>query len=49
MKVPLSVPGMTDEMKKSVMQVLDSHRYIKGPKVSEFEGNFAKYCGAQYG
>jgi dTDP-4-amino-4,6-dideoxygalactose transaminase len=49
MKVPLSVPTITGEMKKAALEVLDSHRYIKGPKVSEFEEKFAKYCGVLYG
>ncbi len=49
MKVPLSVPTITGEMKKAALEVLDSHRYIKGPKVSEFEEKFAKYCGVSCG
>jgi dTDP-4-amino-4,6-dideoxygalactose transaminase len=49
MKVPLCIPTITDEMKNAVLNVLDSHRYIKGPKISEFEDKFARYCGVKYG
>ncbi len=44
MKVPLSVPTVTDEMKKAALEVIDSHRYVKGPKISEFEEKLAEYC-----
>jgi len=49
MKVPLCVPTITEEMKKAVLKVLDSHRYVKGPNVSELEERFARYCGVPFG
>ena len=36
-------------MKEKVLQVLDSGRFIKGPRVKEFESEFAKYCKVKYG
>lgn len=49
MKIPLSTPKVTEEMKKVAIEVMDSRRYIKGPKVLEFEEKFAKYCGTSHG
>jgi dTDP-4-amino-4,6-dideoxygalactose transaminase len=51
MGVPLfdtSTPleGLRDELRAAVERVLDSERYILGPEVSAFEGEFAAYCGA---
>jgi len=51
MGVPLfdtSTPleGLQDELRAAVARVLDSERYILGPEVSAFEGEFASYCGA---
>lgn len=37
-----------DEYKKSFEQVLDSGWYILGNQVSEFEKEFADFCGAKY-
>jgi len=37
-----------DEVESAVREVLASGRYILGPKVAEFEGRFAAYCGAKY-
>lgn len=36
------------EMKEAVLSVLDSTRYILGPKVEQFESEMAEYCGTQY-
>lgn len=47
--IPLSKPMITEEMKEKVLEVLESGRFIKGPRVKEFEGEFAKYCGVRYG
>ena len=47
--IPLSKPVVTDDMKKAVLEVLDSGRFIKGPRVREFENEFAGYCGSGYG
>ncbi len=49
MKVPLSAPTVTEEMKQSVLKVLDSGRFVKGPMVEEFESQFSSYCGTRYG
>ena len=46
--IPLSRPTITEEMKKKVLEVLDSGRLVKGPKASEFEDKFARYCGVDY-
>jgi len=46
--IPLSRPTITEEMKKKVLEVLDSGRLVKGPKVSEFEDKFARYCGVKH-
>jgi dTDP-3-amino-3,4,6-trideoxy-alpha-D-glucose transaminase len=43
---PLS--GLREELRAAVARVLDSERYILGPEVSAFEGEFASYCGAQH-
>lgn len=47
--IPSSKPVITEEMKKKVLEVLDSGRFIKGPIVKGFESEFAKYCGVRYG
>lgn len=47
--IPSSKPVITEEMKKKALEVLESGRFIKGPKVKEFESEFAKYCGVRYG
>lgn len=36
------------EIEKEVLEVLNSGRYISGPKVESFEKEFAKFCGAKY-
>jgi dTDP-3-amino-3,4,6-trideoxy-alpha-D-glucose transaminase len=53
MGVPLfdtSTPllGLRGEVRAAVDRVLDSGRYILGPEVSAFEGEFASYCGAAH-
>lgn len=37
-----------DELMEAISQVIDSGRYILGPKVEEFEKEFANYCGVKY-
>ncbi len=37
-----------DEVKPEIDFVLDNTCFILGPKVKEFEGNFAKYCGVKH-
>jgi dTDP-3-amino-3,4,6-trideoxy-alpha-D-glucose transaminase len=42
------VHGLREELRAAVARVLDSERYILGPEVSAFEGEFAEYCGARH-
>ena len=37
-----------DELKAALLDVLDSTRFIMGPKVAELESEIAKYCGAKH-
>ncbi len=46
--IQLSKPVITEEMKKAALEVLESGRFVKGPKVKKFEKNFADYCGVKY-
>jgi len=46
--VPLFEPWMTKEDKKAVIGALDSTLLTDGPKLREFESNFAKFTGARY-
>lgn len=48
MRIPLSSPDITEKEKKSVLEVLSSSRLALGPKILEFERNFAKYIGAKH-
>lgn len=53
MKVPLldlqaQLRPIEQEMKKAVLEVIDSGRYIMGPKVEELEKAIASYCGTSY-
>lgn len=48
MKIPLCRPTLTDEMKKVALEVLESRRYIKGPRAKDLERSFADYCGVKY-
>lgn len=38
-----------DDYLAAFAQVLDTGAFVGGPQVPEFEGNFAKYCGAAHG
>ncbi|MBN2028710.1 DegT/DnrJ/EryC1/StrS family aminotransferase [bacterium] len=38
-----------DEVKKAIDEVIESTRYIMGPKVVELEKTLAKYCSAAFG
>jgi dTDP-3-amino-3,4,6-trideoxy-alpha-D-glucose transaminase len=42
------VAGLRDDLRAAVERVLDSERYILGPEVSAFEGEFSAYCGAAH-
>ncbi|MFH2024779.1 MAG: DegT/DnrJ/EryC1/StrS family aminotransferase [bacterium] len=54
MKVPLldlkaQLDTIREDVKEVVNEVLESTRYIMGPKVTELEEQIAAYCGARYG
>lgn len=46
--IPISRPNIGREEKEAVMKVLDSGIIASGPKVKEFEKNFAEYCGVKH-
>lgn len=48
-KIPLCRMYMDDEIKKSVMDVLDSGWYVKGQNAKDLEAEFAAYCQAKHG
>jgi len=53
MKVPLldlnaQLDPIRDEIKAAVNEVIDSTRYIMGPKITELEEQIAAYCGTGY-
>ena len=53
MKVPLldlnaQLDPIRDEIKAAVNDVIDSTRYIMGPKVTELEEKIAEYCGTGF-
>jgi dTDP-4-amino-4,6-dideoxygalactose transaminase len=43
--IPLSRVTVTDEMKRAILDVVDSGRFILGPEVKAFEKEFAAYIG----
>lgn len=45
--LPLHKP-IWDELDNAFHRVVDSHRFVKGPQVEEFEKEWAAYCGAPY-
>lgn len=47
LNIPLSRVYMDDDVKKAVLEVLDSGWYILREKVREFEGKFAEFCGVK--
>jgi len=54
MQVPLldlkaQLVGLREEIIQAVTEVIDSTRYIMGPKVEQLEENIAAYSGAKYG
>lgn len=46
--ISLLVPTIDNRTKKELLKVLDSGWWQNGPKVKEFETEFAKYVGAKY-
>lgn len=54
MNIPLldlnaQLDPIREEVKAAVNEVIDSTRYIMGPKVTELEEQIADYCGAKFG
>ncbi len=43
-----SRPFINSDIKKAVLDVLDSRIFSMGPKVKEFEDKFADFCGAKH-
>ena len=48
MKINLSAIYMDDQIKKAVIEVLESGRFIKGEQLKKFEHEFAVFCSAKY-
>jgi len=48
-KVPIAKPIIGEEEIENVVEVLKSGMIAQGPKVEEFEENFAEWVGAEYG
>jgi len=47
--IPIAKPQIGDEEKQAVAEVLSSGIIAQGPVVAEFESEFSKYCGTNYG
>jgi dTDP-4-amino-4,6-dideoxygalactose transaminase len=47
-KINLSEMYVDEEIRQAALDVLNSGRYIKGPRVQEFEESFAKFTKAQF-
>ncbi|MBN1389629.1 MAG: DegT/DnrJ/EryC1/StrS family aminotransferase [Candidatus Thermoplasmatota archaeon] len=48
MKVPLNRMFVDDDTRKAVLEVLESGRYVKGPKADELENIFSELIGAPF-
>jgi len=46
--IPLSRATVTEEMKKAMLEVVDSGRFILGPETKAFEKEFASYAGVSH-
>jgi dTDP-4-amino-4,6-dideoxygalactose transaminase len=46
--IPLSRATVTDEMKRAMLAVVDSGRFILGPQTRAFEDEFARYVGTAH-
>ena len=46
--IPLSRVTVTEEMKRAILEVVDSGRFILGPEVKAFEKEFAGYIGVAH-
>jgi dTDP-4-amino-4,6-dideoxygalactose transaminase len=49
MKIPIASPKISEEEKRAVEEVLNSGIVAQGPKVREFEEEFAGYIGTKHG
>lgn len=47
--IPIARPLIGDDEKKAVQEVLSSGMIAQGPRVREFEQQFAAFCGAEHG
>ncbi|MCH7525832.1 MAG: DegT/DnrJ/EryC1/StrS family aminotransferase [Planctomycetes bacterium] len=48
MEIPLARPDITDQEIEAVVGVLKTPNLSLGPKLTEFEGKFATYCGTRH-
>src|SRR3972149_3905738 len=48
LKLPASQPRLAAELRRAIVRVIASGRFILGPEVSRFEDEFAAFCGAKY-
>jgi len=48
MRIPLSKIHIDDQIKETVLRVLNSGRYINGQNVRSFEEEFADFCNTQF-
>lgn len=48
MKIDFSKMYVDDDIRSSVIEVLNSGRYVKGEKLRSFEKEFAKFCGTKH-
>src|SRR3989338_8453847 len=46
--IPIAKPILGEEEKNAVLNVLDSGMIVQGPKVKEFEEQFAEFCETKY-
>jgi len=48
MNISLSKIYVDDDIRRAVIEVLNSGQYIKGENLQSFEGEFANFCGTKY-
>ena len=46
--IPLSRPPVDDEIKRAVLDVIDSRQYILGPQCRQLEAELARYVGVRH-
>jgi perosamine synthetase len=49
MKINFSEMYVDDSIKKAVLRIIDSGRYIKGHELEIFEKEYAKFCSSKFG